>query len=509
MSTPYSYTPRHPPAPHTTPISAAHPDLGRRAATRAPILNPYDKFSQNDFDSWIGGITGALRHALGQTEEPQQEEVEKKAPVEQPLSRDIEYKDLGMETELEDDYVEDSFADIKLRRAVKGKGRDPLEGPGLSGGWEKDAPIEILSDSEEEDQEEEEEEQELESEGAAGESDEEGWEEEQTTTYLRRAPISQAHVEDEDDDEGYEDEELEAEETLETQQDRVHAYPSGQLEYSDEEGSLEESPSLKPVDAFSPPQAQIKGHYESDEEYGSEDSAEHPSPRAQHSPEIITLDSDEEEDGEVPQAPLDRHEILHSDEKEYLEPGSSPLVGNDQEFEGSDRASSPLVGEDQKFEDSDRGSSPVHEEEDEVMYIEDSDEEAQGSSLQRPVDEEEDMFENDELEDEDEDDVQPLEEDTCKCTFYSWYVQFSMRFGLAFPPRTLDTNDVQNQDAEIRDPWSGARTYAEDFYSGGDGPLVRGHALDPHVIEDSEDSDHESSTKEADAADAGEGGAFI
>jgi len=57
----------------------------------------------------------------------------------------------------------------------------------------------------------------------------------------------------------------------------------------------------------------------------------------------------------------------------------------------------------------------------------------------------------------------------------------SLTLNIAFPP----SRPSARQDAapEIKDPWEGPRTYAEDFYSGGDMPLVRGSRLDPHNLE--------------------------
>lgn len=120
MATPYA-TPRYPGAPHSTPSSQ---DFAR-TVPRPPIHNPYDKFTQPEFDSWIGGLTGALKRALGR--EDYQEESSQ--------SRD--------QVDREDDVVEDSFAEVKARRAAKGKER----ATDLGG---EDQPIEIISDSEEE-----------------------------------------------------------------------------------------------------------------------------------------------------------------------------------------------------------------------------------------------------------------------------------------------------------------------------------------------------------------------
>src|SRR5882762_4755579 len=49
-----------PPPPNSTPNLASS-----RATLRPPIQNPYDKFTQSEFDAWIDDITGALRRALG------------------------------------------------------------------------------------------------------------------------------------------------------------------------------------------------------------------------------------------------------------------------------------------------------------------------------------------------------------------------------------------------------------------------------------------------------------
>lgn len=137
--------------PTSTFSGASRPNPTSNKPGRAPIYNPYDKFSQNEFDSWIGGITGALKRALGQDGEEEPSTVKQNdaglsnAVVKQTFSEDSPYPD---------SEVEDSFAEIKTRRD-KGKGRDPREGPGLGG---EHQPIEILSsdsDGEEDGEEEE------------------------------------------------------------------------------------------------------------------------------------------------------------------------------------------------------------------------------------------------------------------------------------------------------------------------------------------------------------------
>lgn len=81
---------------------------------RAPIHNPYDKFTGNDFNAWIGDLTSKIRRVLAH-EEPLVEQV--------PLSSSA-----GDVSAYEDGPMEDSFAEVKARRAAKGKGRaDPGE----------------------------------------------------------------------------------------------------------------------------------------------------------------------------------------------------------------------------------------------------------------------------------------------------------------------------------------------------------------------------------------------
>ncbi|KAG1817924.1 uncharacterized protein BJ212DRAFT_114637 [Suillus subaureus] len=116
------------PAPQTTPVSTNPKSL------RRPIHNPYDKFTKPEFDDWIGGITSALRRALG-------EETEEDSALDEHQSQDV---NAAAEETFSDQSFEDSFADIQSRRA-KGKAKDPREGPGLGA---EQHPIELLSDSE-------------------------------------------------------------------------------------------------------------------------------------------------------------------------------------------------------------------------------------------------------------------------------------------------------------------------------------------------------------------------
>ncbi|OCH89869.1 hypothetical protein OBBRIDRAFT_637923 [Obba rivulosa] len=126
MANPYG-TPVFPRVPNSTPAS-------HKRIPRAPIINPYDKFTQPEFDAWINDITGALKRALGREELP---EVPGRTPGVSGRSVEAEYE------HDDEDAVEDSFAEVKARRTAKGKQRGTEEGTEAQ-------PVIILSDSEEE-----------------------------------------------------------------------------------------------------------------------------------------------------------------------------------------------------------------------------------------------------------------------------------------------------------------------------------------------------------------------
>lgn len=109
MTSPYA-TPRYPAAPNTTPSSSG---LSRKVP-RAPLINPYDQFTKSDFDAFINDITGKLRHALGREE---YDASIRGSVSQQHLNGDT------IEGHDEDEFPEDSFAEVKARRLAKGKQR--------------------------------------------------------------------------------------------------------------------------------------------------------------------------------------------------------------------------------------------------------------------------------------------------------------------------------------------------------------------------------------------------
>ena len=119
----------------------------KHKASRAPMVNPYDKFTQPEFDAWIGDMTTSIRRALGfEQEEPHLFEnilVNGAASGGLPVYPQLDLTD-------QDEAPDDSFAQIKSRRD-KGKARDPREGPGL--GKDRTQPIEVVSSDEEDEDE--------------------------------------------------------------------------------------------------------------------------------------------------------------------------------------------------------------------------------------------------------------------------------------------------------------------------------------------------------------------
>ncbi|THH33070.1 hypothetical protein EUX98_g1156 [Antrodiella citrinella] len=115
--------------------------MSSRAALRAPIHNPYDKFTQPEFDAWIGDITGALKRALGREEAPS-------ISTPAPRSEDVHPADFSAYGD-----VDDSFAEIKARRDAKGKERAREEDFSVDEGQGSPEVVVISSDEEGEEEE--------------------------------------------------------------------------------------------------------------------------------------------------------------------------------------------------------------------------------------------------------------------------------------------------------------------------------------------------------------------
>ncbi|KAJ7039056.1 hypothetical protein C8F04DRAFT_1086969 [Mycena alexandri] len=304
------------------------------AIPKAPIVNPYEKFTQPQFDAWIGDITGALRGALGyRAEVPQKPKARTKWHIPAPHSN--EAPDAAYEDEDADEELEDSFAEVKARgAAVKGKGRDPREGPGLGRG-----------DQEEEEDQDQDQEEELDEEDSWDENEGMGSDDEEEENALRNGESSaRAHARYQKTDVGPDAVEVISDE----EEDEPHANglqtqdgeEDGE-EYSDEENAF-------PTALLVAPQKRTlvteEGGYSDDgEETGSESENEIGS-----SPPRPFEDEDEElEDDEIdlfPSTEQDEHETLRAplnfstqqdDQDDDVLPGSSPILSSPIEAEQS------------------------------------------------------------------------------------------------------------------------------------------------------------------------------
>ena len=443
MSSPY-----FPPPPHSTP---QHYALTTPRPPRQPVVNPYEKFTQADFDHWIGGITGALRKALGhEPDEPESVPTvfEHHENESQELPDDNEYASEG-------DGVNDSLADIRARhvsRLDKGKARDPMEGPGLStwGKGNKGTPIEIDF-------------------GEDGSPDEDALDDEEVVQHL-------SFVHDSDEEEAEDAEEQLSDQWL---------LPQSSLRTRTDDASDQET-----------------GEEEEDE---SASSASYGDERLS-SDDVIEVLSSDEEPGEVQKNPSEDEHGSSEDEdlgESAEEDEGSESVERDEE-EGVDAyfsvsgSAQPdgLVhadDEDDELEES-RSIDEKEEHEEEDAYEEEGSDDAEeeydephpsirdGQSPSREIitldsDEEEDQF------DDEADAIQPPDRDTGWHSIHC-YPTSSLIEHAAFPPHSSD----KQTRIEIRDPWLGPRTYAEDFYSGGPVLPSPGAALTAHHLGANDDA---------------------
>ncbi|KAG6857201.1 hypothetical protein H0H87_008267 [Tephrocybe sp. NHM501043] len=458
MASPFEFSRR--PAFIQTPMHS----LSTPKLPKAPQHNPYDKFTQPEFDAWIGGITGALKRALGQEDE------DVFLPEENFNQRDALYSsDEEVERLVEpdeqssDEDLEDSF--LHTRRVSKGKARDPREGPGFGKGGLNE-PIVIGSESEEEENEESEDDDVSEEWDETSQSEEEvnsesGSNEAESSVHARIRHAQSATVLTKQKDE-HEDEEEEFEEDIELSGENgeddydVQQPSSPILVASDEEGDVDENP----------PQIYVLEDEEPVEELSDEDDTTPQytfdrigPPRRLANLEIRVLSEEEADDVEEVEEqniqPLDNDTcgkpllafaktalltvlcLLHpafpprASETEHVEirdPWSGPKTYAEDYYSGG-----VLVGNPQNLTADRLGENDeVPERRHEQQNIGD---------IKKGV-----LVEEGEHEDK----FQPLDNDT------------------SFPPHNDVVSLQLEKQIEIRDPWSGPKTYAEDFYSGGD-----------------------------------------
>lgn len=343
MTTPYS-TPFFPAGPRPTPASTVSNKI-----QRPPIYNPYDKFSQNEFDSWIGGITGALRRALGEGLDDEEENPTLDQTSELFEAQIEEPEETPEVEESDSSEAEDSFAEIRSRRD-KGKGRDPREGPGLGGRLQ---PIELqLSDSDEEEGEGEDE---------VNEEDEE--DRDQYDDWKQYDSDGNRY----DDEEEYE----ENEEPFDENQ------PSGHRQHSDAEEDVIELSS-----------GEEEGSYEEDDADRSDSLDPNDQPTfedanfARRSPPV------EDEDGEVAMEDVDEL-IEESNERGFIgdrlglyQPHDENLdhLGGDGEFIGEDDAQVAFTTGYSR-----RTSHPPPQQEKVVVFVEDDGQDTYMAGYFRPT----------------------------------------------------------------------------------------------------------------------------
>ncbi|KAL1668975.1 hypothetical protein GGF50DRAFT_45187 [Schizophyllum commune] len=110
---------------------------------RAPIVNPYEKFSQPEFDNWIGDLTGTIRSALGFEYKPErpQSRLPDSLFEDEPAASQFEAR-LATEVadQLSDSESEDAEELVPKSSKAKGKERDPRERP-TQGSWNNYADV--------------------------------------------------------------------------------------------------------------------------------------------------------------------------------------------------------------------------------------------------------------------------------------------------------------------------------------------------------------------------------
>ncbi|KAG6837074.1 hypothetical protein H0H93_015342 [Arthromyces matolae] len=459
--------------------------FSRQNLSNAPQHNPYDKFTQDEFDAWIGGITGALKRALGQ-EEPTVPTETSTEQAHYSYSSDEEEVEriVVADGDSSSEEAEDSFPYSVAPRVSKGKERDPRDGPGFGKGCQ-DEPILIGSDSEfEEDSEEEvREEEELEEQwDSPSEHDDEeqelSWDEAESSAQAQQRrenrPISPMSAEEQEDTEDYDEGEEEEEEDylegemlndatdtlmqasspvliIDSDDDNEADGMTSRERTPDEDASEGESssdgdPKLVHLlfDRVGPPRHRTKRQHPIPNEQTKTSTYRDVQPLDDDTsfpPHDVAVESEKEQPVELSD--------LWSGPKTYAEDYYS---GGDA-FTTSPRTTADIIGDENDIErhilfSGEQGSWEQNEEEAE---------EEEDKELVHP--------------DEDGDEVQPLTEDT------------------SFPPKpTSDDGAESHQPLEIPDLWVGPRMFAQDFYSGGDVHIDQNDMLDPHHLGDNDDS---------------------
>ncbi|KAH9942223.1 uncharacterized protein BXZ73DRAFT_97642 [Epithele typhae] len=356
-----------PGAPHPTPRGSAS------KVPRAPIYNPYDKFTQPEFDAWIDGITGALKRALGRDDAPSLLKHE----------QDRVGGPAGSNSMDEEEIMDDSFAEVHARRLAKGKARAREED------FDEDGQQRDMEQHDGEGQEwsgEEDDEQSDSASGSAEESDE-------GRGPRRHSPEVIDLLSDEEDggqlDEGSDEE--------------VVAGPA-RIYNAEDEGVKKKRKKKWDTTIFDE-------EYDEGAETGSdEDVDQQPriSPAAVGHEVTEILDSDEEMDVK---------------ETEPLAPARSAVPAR-------------FLRKDDRVHDS--------HEQDAGELLEDDDEDRDGEQMDE---------------------------------------------GVVARGRTSSLTAKEEAPVEIDDAWRGPKTYAEDFYSGGDAPDGAFEGVDPHALREPDEEE--------------------
>ncbi|KAF5348660.1 hypothetical protein D9758_006784 [Tetrapyrgos nigripes] len=401
----------------------------KRRSLKTPIHNPYDKFTQPEFDAWIGGLTGVLRKALGHVDEddiaPTNGTYEE-LPVTPPAAA------------VEDGHMEDEELEKSMTNAGKGKTRDPREGPGLGPGT-IDEPIELDSDEEDEQDEmgAEQEEYDEEYEGGdeyddADDAGHHGWEETRENHVSRRVQ-EESVSEDEELIQGGEEEEAEGDYEEDEEDSLSRSYHPN---VSHTQTPYDRQDDLHGEEEYDDDRDEVDYHGKYEEEYGDGEYEDDEDEGQGVEDKPIEISEDEEENDEniPPARPFEpqRHAVDLREEDDDEDVQHETLLSD---FEAPHDA--------EMEEDAEGGSE--YDELDQEPLSEQRTEQVAPKVVYELLDD---------------DEQQPTENNT------------------AFPLLQLE----KNQPVSLRDPWEGPSQFAEDFYSGGELRQPPGTMLDPNHL---------------------------